>query len=59
MTLRSELIGRASLCLAKASQEPERRQHWIDQTINCLEKAAMAEPDAARPQENRQRPPAG
>jgi hypothetical protein len=43
MNLRSKLIARASSCLVKASSEPERRQHWLDETINFLELAATAD----------------
>jgi hypothetical protein len=58
MTLRAKLIGQASLCLVKASREPDRRQYWIDQTINCLEKAAGAEAETASAPRGRQRPSA-
>ena len=40
MDLRSEYIAKAALCVDRMKTDPTRREHWINETIRWLERAA-------------------
>jgi hypothetical protein len=45
MDLRSECIARAASCVDRMRKDPAHREHWINETIKWLERAAKVRDD--------------